>query len=305
MRQQFVESLVNAAAKDERILLLTGDLGYQALDPFVTAFPQRFVNAGVAEQNMIGVASGLAKQGFVVFVYSIANFPTLRALEQIRNDAAYHDLSVKLVSAGVGFAYPTSGFSHMATEDVASLRGISGVRIFSPADEQDIQESTLSMIANSGVDYLRLGRTTVGLPRTLTDFEIGRWRASSHQAPVCLLATGQVLEEVVLAAESLSVKGINTRIVDCNQLSNLHDQMIVACIEPSRLIVCVEEHSTSGGLGDLVAAAVGRSQYRAKLICLGMSDTRVKFGGSASYLRQHYGLDSSSIARVVAQEVST
>src|SRR5436189_1736405 len=157
MRLSFIQSLCEAAERDGRVHLLTADLGYSVVEPFARAFPRRFTNVGVAEQNLIGVAAGLALCGKVAFVYSIANFPTLRCLEQIRNDVCYHDASVKIVAVGGGFAYGALGMSHHATEDLAVMRAIPRMTVVAPGDPVEAELATRAIAASPGPCYLRLG----------------------------------------------------------------------------------------------------------------------------------------------------
>src|SRR3972149_11388361 len=158
MRTAFIQSVSEWAAQDERIWLLVGDLGYSVVESFAERFPHRFVNMGIAEQNMIGVAAGLALSGKVVFVYSIANFPVMRCLEQIRNDVCYHNLSVTVVAVGGGVAYGTAGYTHYAVEDLAVMRAMPNMRVLTPGDPVEVRWATRSIPAHPGPCYLRLGK---------------------------------------------------------------------------------------------------------------------------------------------------
>ena len=158
MRTAFIDTLCQLAAEDERIWLLTGDLGYSVLERFATRFPERYVNVGVAEQNMVGVAAGLARCGKMPWVYSIANFPTFRCLEQIRNDVCYHNGNVKVVAVGAGFAYGPHGYTHHGLEDVAILRALPNMTVVAPADPVETRLATIA-IAN------RHRHVTCGLER--------------------------------------------------------------------------------------------------------------------------------------------
>src|SRR3954463_8773160 len=177
MRDHFVKRLSQLAAADPRIVLLTADLGFGVLTDFAAKFPKQFLNVGVAEQNMTGVATGLALEGRIVFTYSIGNFPTLRCLEQIRNDAAYHDANVNVVSVGGGFSYGALGMSHHAMEDLSIMRAIPGITVVAPGDDWETAESVTALAQAPGTTYLRLDKSTAG--RTQRDgeiFQIGRAR---------------------------------------------------------------------------------------------------------------------------------
>ncbi len=166
MRPAFVAALCQLASEDERIWLLCGDLGYGALEPFRDTFPGRYINAGVAEQNMTGMAAGLALSGKVAFTYSIANFPTLRALEQIRNDVCYHDCNVKIVSVGAGFSYGAQGYTHHGVEDIAIMRALPEKVVVSPGDPVEARLATRAVAALPGPCYLRLGKSGEAAVRT-------------------------------------------------------------------------------------------------------------------------------------------
>ena len=175
MRTAFIQTLVQIAERDERVWLLVGDLGFGVVTPFVERFPQRFVNAGVAEQNMTGMAAGVALRGKVVFTYSIANFPTLRCVEQIRNDVCYHNADVKIVCVGGGLAYGAVGVTHHATEDIAILRALPNMTVVAPGDPIEAGLATRAVVNWPGPCYLRLGRA--GEPHIHqpdADFQIGK-----------------------------------------------------------------------------------------------------------------------------------
>ena len=191
MRDAFTRALMREAAKDDRLMLVTGDLGFGVLKPFWETYPEQFVNAGIAEQSMTGLAAGLAKTGRTVLTYSIGNFPTLRCLEQIRNDCAYHSLNVKVVCVGGGFVYGSLGMSHHATEDMAIMRALPGVTVFTPGDPAEVEAIVPVMLKTPGTCYLRLGR---GGEPTLHEQPVMDW-----QMPKALtLQTGTVEEHSIV-----------------------------------------------------------------------------------------------------------
>lgn len=158
MRNAFIDELVKHAAENERIVLIVGDLGYSVVEPFANRFPERFINAGVAEQNMMGLAAGMASEGYHVFVYSIANFPSFRCAEQIRNDVDYHNLSVTIVTVGGGLVYGSLGYSHHAVQDYGLMRLMPNMLIASPGDPMETRACMRFLIANPQPSYLRLGK---------------------------------------------------------------------------------------------------------------------------------------------------
>ena len=210
MRNTFVNTLVELAKKDRDIELVTGDLGFGVLKPFWEQLPDQFVNAGIAEQNMTTVAAGMALEGKTVFTYSIGNFPTLRCLEQIRNDCAYHGANVKIVCVGGGFVYGALGMSHQATEDIAVMRALPGVAVLCPGDLVEAAEATKAIAAYPGTCYMRLGR---GGERRIHDridhFEIGKALPIHGGERVAIFSTGAIFDEVSDAEAILAQHGIH------------------------------------------------------------------------------------------------
>ena len=158
MRTAFIKQLIEEAKTNDKIFLLIGDLGYNVVTPFAEAYPDRFINVGICEQNMVGIASGLAMNGYNVYLYSIGNFPTLRCIEQIRNDVCYYNGNVKVVSVGAGFAYGSSGVSHHATEDIGMMRTLPNMVICSPSDPSEAKAITHISAQYNGCMYIRLGK---------------------------------------------------------------------------------------------------------------------------------------------------
>lgn len=306
MRDNFVRQLSDLARSDPRIFLMTADLGFKVLDAFVEEFPNQYLNVGVAEQNMIGLATGLAMQGRVVFCYSIGNFPTLRCLEQIRNDACYHDANVKVVSVGGGFSYGPLGISHHATEDLAIMRALPKMTIAVPGDQWETREATKALAATPGTCYLRLDKSSApATARANEVFSIGKARLIRDGSDVTLIATGGILGPTLEAADSLVEQGITCRVLSMHTIKPFDtDSVLRACRETGG-IVTVEEHTVHGGLGSLVAetcmdAGVKPDVFRRIGLRAGFSS----IVGTQEYLRREYGMDQNAIARSVAELVS-
>ncbi|MBQ1859957.1 MAG: transketolase, partial [Clostridia bacterium] len=215
MRDAFVRALMRLAADDRRLVLITGDLGFGVLKPFWETYPDQFVNAGIAEQAMTSMAAGLSMTGRTVITYSIGNFPTLRCLEQIRNDCAYHDANVKIVCVGGGFVYGSLGMSHHATEDIAVLRALPGVTVFAPGDPAEVEAVVPEMMKTPGTCYLRLGR---GGEPTLHEAPVTGWKMPQaltlrEGKDVAILSSGGILTQTVSAARMLADKGISAEVV--------------------------------------------------------------------------------------------
>jgi transketolase len=298
VRDAFVARFVDLAERDPRLFLITGDLGFGVLTGFAAQRPRQFLNAGVAESNMTGLATGLALDGRIVFTYSIANFPTLRCLEQIRNDAAYHGADVKIVSIGGGFSYGALGMSHHATEDLAILRAIPGITVVSPGCLWEVEEGTEAIVRTPGVCYLRLDKSNAGRTNAEREvFQLGCMRVVRDGDDVSLLATGGILGTTLGAAERLAGEGISARVVSVHTIRPFDaDTLFRACRETGG-VVTVEEHVVDGGLGGLVAetclegGVVPRGFHR-----IGLRAGFCSVVGSQKYLRRRYGLDEEAIA---------
>jgi len=301
MRDTFVRQLLELARADDRIMLITGDLGYGVLDEFQRELPRQFLNVGVAEQNMTGVAVGLALSGKVVFTYSIGNFTTLRCLEQLRNDACYHGVNVNAVAVGGGFSYGPLGFSHHATEDLAILRALPGMAVLSPGDCWETACATRALVALPGPGYLRLDKTPAeSTHRPLDAFEVGRARMIRDGAAITLMATGGILGEATTAAERLADDGIDCRVLSMHTLKPFDVAAVDAAVRETGGIVTIEEHSVIGGLASAVAETCLSLGIAPRAFeRLGLPDVFASEVGSQAYLRARYGLDSASIVSAV------
>lgn len=255
MRNAFIQELVALAEQHPQIALVVGDLGYSVVEPFADRFPDRFINAGVAEQNMTGLAAGMASEGYHVFTYSIANFPTFRCAEQIRNDVAYHGLPVTIVSVGGGLAYGALGYSHHAVQDYALMRTLPGMLIAAPGDPMEVRACMRYLVANPGPSYLRLGKA--GEPCfhvAPPDVAPGRWvtirPGTSRRA---LLSTGAALQ---IAVEWAAKAGYRDHAVHSMPLWSMTDK--AAQLEALRMyeeVISLEDHLQDGGFGSWLLEA--------------------------------------------------
>jgi transketolase len=294
LRDTFIRQLTELAAEDPDIFLVVGDLGFGVIEEFATKYPKRFLNAGVSEQNMMGVASGLAGSGFKVFVYSIANFPTMRCLEQIRNDVAYHNLNVTIVAVGAGFAYGTLGYSHFAVEDLAIMRVLPKMAIYSPGDSHELKMLLPHIIEKEGPKYLRLGKN--GEP-PLSDSKMKSPESARLLKPgtkLAILSTGGVGIEVVKAINEMSqasadlvshfsVPYFSHRALDSIGLQNFEQ------------IITVEEHVLDGGFGSYILEYLESNQILIRVKRIGIQRSFSYEIGNQKYLRELARLDPSSI----------
>ena len=306
MRTAFVETLTELAEQDPRIMLLVGDLGFGVVTDFAKRFPQQFLNVGVAEQNMAGVATGLAMSGRIVFTYSIANFPILRCLEQLRNDACYHQANVISVSVGGGFSYGALGMTHHGTEDIAIMRSIPYMRVVAPGDPKEAQAATRYLGQGNGPAYLRLGRAGEPIVHEHEiDWQIGKAIHVREGADATIISTGAMLDTCVKAAALLAEQNVNVRIVSMHTVKPIDEEAILSAARETSCILTVEEHSCLGGLGGAVAEVLSESAgcpfvFRRQAL----PSEFTKHVGSQEYLRGIYGMTSESIAEEIVDMVS-
>lgn len=305
MRDTFVKTLVKLAKEDKNIELVTGDLGFGVLKPFYEQCPDQFTNAGIAEQNMTSMAAGMALEGKNVFTYSIGNFPTLRCLEQIRNDCAYHNANVKVVCIGGGFVYGPLGMSHQATEDLAILRALPDVVVMAPADLVEAEECTKALAKYKGTAYLRLGRGgEKRIHEKIDNFQIGKAIKVHDGEEVAILSSGAIFEEVTPAYEELKRKGLNPAVYTFPTVKPIDKETIEEVAAKNELIVTVEEHNIVGGFGSAVAEVIAEMKGdRARLLRIGLNDEYSVRVGNQKYLREQYGMDSNAIVEKILEEV--
>lgn len=300
MRDTFVKTLVELAKENKNIELITGDLGFGVLKPFWEQCPKQFTNAGIAEQNMTGVAAGMALENKVVFTYSIGNFPTLRCLEQIRNDCAYHNANVKIVCVGGGFVYGSLGMSHHATEDIAVLRALPNVTVVCPGDLVEAAEVTKALINYPGTCYLRLGRGgEKRIHEKIENFQIGKAikikeNIKEHK-DIAIFSTGAILDIACEVTEELINLGYGVTQYSFPTVKPLDEKVIKDCMKEYKQIITIEEHNIVGGFGSAVAEVMAENEGTAKLKRFGLNDSYTKVVGSQNYLRNEYGLSKEKI----------
>lgn len=302
MRDTFVKALCSICETNKDIELITGDLGFGVLKPFFEQFPDQFTNAGIAEQNMTSVAAGMALEGKTVFTYSIGNFPTLRCLEQIRNDCAYHNANVKIVCVGGGFVYGSLGMSHHATEDISVMRSIPNVAVFCPGDALEAAAVTKAIAKYPGTCYLRLGRGgEKPIHKSLENYEIGKAIPVKAGRYVAILTTGAIYEEIDKALEILAENGITPSVYSFPTVKPIDKEAIKKCAESYTIIVTCEENNIMGGFGSAVSEVLADNGLNSKLIRIGIDDTFCDVVGDQSYLRDIYGMSGKKIAEKIIE----
>lgn len=298
MRDSFVRALSELAAEDERVMLVNGDLGFGVLTDFIARFPDQYVNAGVAEQNMTAIACGMALTGARAYTYSIGNFPTLRCLEQLRNDVCYHQADVTVVAVGGGFSYGQLGVSHFATEDLSVMRTLPGMTLVAPSDPWQAYELTRQLHARGGPAYLRIDKGSADLPPG--EVELGRIRQVRDGDDAVIFSTGAILSEALAAADALADEGIALRVIDVHTVKPLDIEGICTAAAECGHVLTLEEHVVAGGLGGAIAEVCAESGVTLKSFRrIGLGDAFPDVVGDQAYLRVRYGLDSASIANSV------
>lgn len=307
MRNTFMTTLVEIAAENPKVWLLCGDLGFSVLEPFATAFPDRYINVGVAEQNMAGIAAGLALSGNTVFVYSIANFPTLRCLEQVRNDICYHGADVKVVSVGAGYAYGSQGYTHHALEDVAIMAMLPGIEVFVPCDPAEARAATRLVAASGRPSYLRLSRAGEPLLGAAEPRDLRRPRMLRDGSDVVVLASGPIVGACLEAAEALEAGGTRVGVASVPCLKPIDETFVRDAARLARLVVTVEEHVLRGGLHWSVAAIMAGDAMRPPILGLGVPEpaNKISKAGSREALLAADGLSPEMIRARIEERLRT
>ncbi|HEV2397949.1 MAG TPA: transketolase C-terminal domain-containing protein [Candidatus Sulfotelmatobacter sp.] len=306
MRTAFLNELFELAKQDPRIVFVTGDLGFSVVENFMQELPRQFLNAGVAEQNMTGMAAGMAMSGKIVFTYSIANFPTLRCLEHIRNDVCYHQANVKIVSVGGGFAYGSMGATHHATEDLGVMRMLPGITVIAPGDPKEARCATRAVVEYVGPCYLRLGKA--GEPEVHKgniDFEIGKAVLFRDGLDLTLISTGGLLQTAAKVADALARLGISARVLSMHTLKPLDTDAVLAAATETGALLTLEEHSITGGLGSAVAEVLAENDSSHVLFHrIGLPPNFSPYLGTQDYMQRLHGLDVDSIVESVLKLLS-
>lgn len=305
MRNAFAKKITELAKKDERIVLLSGDIGNRLFDDFKANCPMRFYNCGVAEANMMGVAAGMAMSGLRPVCYTITPFLTYRCMEQIRIDVCYHHVPVVIVGTGAGLSYASLGSTHHSCEEMGMLRLLPGLSVVAPADEVEVRASLEAALASPNPCYIRIGKK--GEPvvhKSKPDFAIGKAITMQDGKDACLLAAGTVLVVAMEAAALLAAKGISTRVVSFHTIKPLDTAMLSEVFAKFAVVGTVEEHSILGGLGGSVAEWLADQPKPAgRLVRFGTADEFLHLTCEQEEAREHFGLTPSAIAANVERHL--
>jgi transketolase len=296
VRREFVQGLVDLATEDDRIVLLTGDLGFAALEPFIERFPDRFFNAGVAEQNMMGVATGLAEAGFTPYAYSISTFASMRGYEFIRNGGVLHGLPVRVVGIGEGVDYGHNGMTHYALEDLALMRAQPGLAVIAPVDSAQVVPALRAVQELPGPAYIRLSKQSFAVPGVGDQFGIGRAQQIAQGDDVVIVAVGGMADTAVACAELLTVGGLSVGVVAVACVSPAPIDDLATALSGVPLVLSVEAHYITGGLGSLLAEVIAERGLGCRLLRAGVETTPVGMSGSREYMHEQLGLSPERLA---------
>lgn len=298
MRNAFADEITKLSIENPRIAILSGDIGNRLFDKFKAASEDRFFNCGIAEANMMGMASGLAMSGYRPVVYSIAPFVTTRCFEQIRIDVCYHNVPVIIVGTGAGLSYAQLGPSHHSCEDIAILRTLPGMKVFCPCDPLEMRQGLRAALKQDSPVYIRLGKKgEPELTNEVENFELGKSSTLRRGEDVCLLSTGTIMQEVLLAADRLKAKGISTQVESFHTVKPLDTERLAKIFNNYRLVAIVEEHSKIGGLHSAVSEWLSAQQHPStRLLSFNTDDAFLKEVGSQDYARKKFGLTKENIS---------
>lgn len=300
MRATFTKILEELAQKDSNILLLTADLG-RFFKSFQEKLSKQFINCGVAEENMIGIASGLALSGKKIYCYSIIPFLIIRTLESIRINICYNNLNVKLMGAGGGLVYGTEGVTHQAIEDIAIMRALPNMTIVAPGDLLEIEAIARDSVNYPGPLYIRFGRDNPPkIHQNPPNLKIGQGIVLKEGEKIALISAGTLLFEAKKAAEKLAEKGIKITLVTMPTIKPIDKELLLNITKDHQVIFTLEDHSEIGGLGSAISEALpGFTSLRK----IALPDEYSKYIGKSDYLYKCYGLDSESVVEKILKEL--
>lgn len=303
MRQEFFDIIKKQAQVDKNIILMSADLAPRYFKDFQKQRPRQFINAGIAEANMIGAAAGLALAGKNVYCYSIIPFLIMRALEQIRVDLCAHNLNVKLLGAGGGLVYGLEGMTHHAIEDIALMRALPNMSVAAPGDAYEAQVLAQASIKHQGPLYIRLGQDKNPLVhKKLPRFKIGQGIIIKQGKNISLIAAGSMLYQASLVLKNLEKKGLKPNLISLPTIKPLDIQLIKKISQENHVIFTIEDHSQIGGLGSAVADALTEINYQGLFKKIALPDQYSPYIGQADYLYQKHHLSSQAITSFILKQ---
>lgn len=304
MRIAFVKTFTDIAKRDKNVMLLTGDIGYSVFEKFQEMYPRQYINAGVAEQNMTGVAAGLAAEGKKPWIYSIVPFVTMRNFEQIRNDICYQNLNVKIVGIGAGFSYGPYGHTHHGLEDIGIVRTLPNIVILCPGDPFEVISATKAAAKYHGPVYMRLGKA--GEPSVYKkepDFQIGKGIVVQKGTDMTIIATSTLLYRGLEVVRALKGNGISAGLISMHTLKPFDESLVRRCARETKAIFTLEEHSIIGGLGSAVAEVIAEYGQPVVFKRIGVPDRFTKVIGRQEFMRHANSLEVNQIVRAILKTI--
>lgn len=302
MRDSFVNTIYNITKGNQDVLCIVGDIGAFLLRNYIKDFPSNFFNLGTAEQNMIGVAAGLAMSGKIPFVYTITPFVTSRVYEQVKDDVCYNEANVKLIGIGSGVSYGTMGSTHHSLEDIAIMTVLPNMVVISPSDPKETEEAMIAAVKHKGPVYIRLTLTSKPLEYKRGEFKIGKARVVRKGKDAAIIATGDMVSVALEAAEVLKKNNIDCYVVNMHTIKPIDGELVRQLSEKCKTIVSIEEHSVIGGLGSAVSAILSQCPgNKARFKIMGFEDVFCKDYSSDKFkLFEEYGLSAKDLAKEVS-----
>jgi len=300
MRKTFINTLVELARKDNRIFLITPDIGYSVLEPFMKEFPERYLNVGVAEQNAVSIAAGLALSGMIPYVYTIMPFVAMRPYEQIRVDVAYMNTNVRIVGVGAGFSYGAAGATHHSIEDIAIMRCLPNMTVVCPGDPWETEQAVRASVNHKGPMFFRLGKQgepVINNPKN--KFKIGKATVIRKGTDVNIITTSNTLELSNKVCDALKEKNISATLISMHTVKPLDTQMVNSLLKNEKPIFTIEEHSIIGGLGSAVAEIIAESNFNPVFKRIGIEDKFSHYVGGHEFIRGKYKLNLKTISNEI------
>ncbi|MGC8694749.1 MAG: transketolase family protein [Candidatus Micrarchaeia archaeon] len=300
MRKAFVRKLTELVSKNRDVYLLTGDLGFSVFDEFKEKFPDNYINVGLSEANMVGMAAGMAIESKQVFVYSIIPFVTFRVLEQIRNDLCEQNLPVKIVGVGEGLTYATEGPTHHAIDDIGVMTSLPNITVLSPSDPIEVYTLTEQSIDLASPVYMRLGRSGEEIINNINaNIKIGKGNIIKDGKDIAIISTGNMVYNAIKVSEIIEKYGIKATVVSMHTIKPLDEDLLKKIGNEFNNVFVLEEHILSSGLGSKIAFFLSKEHIFTNLYFLGLPDEFVKINGKQEFLRKLYGLDINAIAQKI------
>ncbi|WP_151736540.1 transketolase family protein [Paenibacillus tengchongensis] len=300
MRDTFIAELVRQAELDERIFLITPDIGFSVLEKFKDRFPDRFLNVGIAEQNAVGVAAGLALSGKIVYVYSIVPFVTMRCFEQVRVDLAYMNTNVRMVGVGAGFSYGPAGATHHSIEDIAIMRCLPNMTVCCPGDPIEVKSIISQSVSHEGPMYIRLGKNREPeIHSQDAALTIGRAAKVVEGRDVCIFTTSNMLELGYKWTQELATRGVSSSLISMHTMKPFDSQSVLEMIKLGIPIVTLEEHNVIGGLASAVSEVIAESGMSVKFKKIGIPDVFSHVVGDHEFVRNKIILNGDKIQELM------